>query len=234
MSTQKWKEKETDVYRDDTCGCTDSVGCDCGCTNSSGYNDTHGYGSECTDDCNCGCNGETNDSSCHCDSNGTDSVKSSGSGGSTTCTCERPVSHKAEEVLVHDIVKTAVMGVQAVDVVEEYIENKDFKQFAVRQKDTYQHYSNRINDYMHKQGFDEDFFGSVQQAFNRGMIKMSVMGNTDDSVVAEQLIKGTNMGIDCLTKTINNPWGISDELLTIAKDMQAFMLDSLDELRNWL
>ncbi len=229
MSTQKWKEKQTDVCGNETCDCTNND--DCGCTSGKGYTDTQGYGNNCTNDCDCGCMDSNNDSSCHCDGTGTQNVKG---GGNTTCTCDRPVSHKAEEVLVHDIVKTAVMGVQAVDVVEEYIQNEDFKQFAVRQKDTYQHYSNLINDYMHKQGFDEDFFGSVQQAFNRGMIKMSVMGNTDDSVVAEQLIKGTNMGIDCITKTINNPWGISDELLTIAKDMQGFMLDSLDKLRNWL
>ena len=51
---------------------------------------------------------------------------------------------------------------------------------------------------------------------------------------AEQLIKGSNMGLDTLSKNINNPKGISVELLEIAKDFVTFMNDSLQELRKWL
>ena len=144
------------------------------------------------------------------------------------------VSVKAEKVLLHDMVKTSVMGVQAIDVVEEYIYNQEFKAFVVHQKDQYRRFSSKVNDYMREHGIEEDFYGSVEQAINKGMLKMGAMGTNSDSRVAEQLIKGSNMGLDTLSKNINNPKGISVELLTIAKDFVTFMGDSLQELRKWL
>ena len=57
------------------------------------------------------------------------------------------VSVKAEKVLLHDMVKTAVMGVQAIDVVEEYIYNQEFKHFVVHQKDQYKKYSSKASEY---------------------------------------------------------------------------------------
>lgn len=143
-------------------------------------------------------------------------------------------SVKAEKVLLHDMVKAAVMGVQAIDVVEEYIYNQEFKSFVVHQKDQYRHFSTMINDYMRAHGVEEDFYGSVEQAINKGMLKMGALGTNSDSRVAEQLIKGSNMGLDTLSKNINNPKGISVELMDIAKDFVTFMGDSLQELRKWL
>lgn len=143
-------------------------------------------------------------------------------------------SVKAEKVLLHDMVKTAVMGVQAIDVVEEYILNGEFKSFVVHQKDQYRHFSAQIGDYMRVHGIEEDFYGSVEQAINKGMLKMGAMGTNSDSRVAEQLIKGSNMGLDTLSKNINNPKGISIDLMNIAKDFVTFMNDSLQELRKWL
>lgn len=144
------------------------------------------------------------------------------------------VSVKAEKVLLHDMVKTAVMGMQAIDVVEEYIYNQEFKHFVVHQKDQYKRFSSKINDYMREHGIEEDFYGSVEQAINKGMLKMGAMGTNSDSRVAEQLIKGSNMGLDTLSKNINNPKGISVDLMNIAKDFVTFMGDSLQELRKWL
>ena len=144
------------------------------------------------------------------------------------------VSVKAEKVLLHDMVKTAVMGVQAIDVVEEYIYNQEFKHFVVHQKDQYKKYSSKVNDYMQAHGIEEDFYGSVEQAINKGMLKMGALGTNTDSRVAEQLIKGSNMGLDTLSKNINSPKGISVELLDLAKDFVTFMGDSLQELRKWL
>ncbi len=156
----------------------------------------------------------------------------------TTSSCQDQygghVSVKAEKVMLHDMVKTAVMGVQAIDVVEEYIYNQEFKSFVVHQKDQYRHFSTLVNDYMREHGIEEDFYSSVEQAINKGMLKMGALGTNSDSRVAEQLIKGSNMGLDTLSKNINNPKGISVELMDIAKDFVTFMGDSLQELRKWL
>lgn len=146
----------------------------------------------------------------------------------------QPVIHKEEERFLHDLVKAAVMGVNAIDVVEEYIHNPEFKHFAVAQKDEYQRYADRVRDYMHAHGVEEDFFDSVKSAFTKGMVKVAVMAQDTDTSVAEQLIRGTNMGIDTLTKTLNNPWGISQELCNLGGSFRCFMLQSLEKLRCWL
>ena len=144
------------------------------------------------------------------------------------------VSVKAEKVMLHDLVKATVMGVQAIDVVEEYIYNQEFKSFVVHQKDQYRRFSSQVNDYMRQHGIEEDFYSSVEQAINKGMLKMGSLSTNSDSRVAEQLIKGSNMGLDTISKNINNPKGISMDLLSIAKDFVTFMGDSLQELRKWL
>ena len=144
------------------------------------------------------------------------------------------VSGKAEETLLHDLVKTVQMGVTSIDVVEEKIASDQLKQWLVSQKDAYRRYSHRVDDYMRSHGYDEEFVTKMQTMFQRGMVKMSAMGLNNDSDIAQQLVKGTNMGIDTLAKTLNNPKGISEELLQLADEIQAFLQDSLDRLREWL
>ena len=144
------------------------------------------------------------------------------------------VSGKAEETLLHDLVKTVQMGVTSIDVVEEKITSDQLKQWLVSQKDAYRHYSDQVDDYMRGHGYDEEFVTKMQTMFQRGMVKMSALGLNNDSDIAQQLVKGTNMGIDTLTKTINNPKGISDELLQLADKILSFLNDSLNRLREWL
>lgn len=147
-------------------------------------------------------------------------------------TCEK--SCKAEETLLHDLVKTVQMGVTSIDVVEEKIASDDFKQWAVSQKDAYRHYSDRVDDYMRQHGYDEEFVTKMQTMWQKGMVKMSAMMMNSDSDIAKQLIRGTEMGVDEVSKTLNCPNGIGDELLSLADEINEFMLDSIDRLRNWL
>lgn len=153
------------------------------------------------------------------------------------CNCQSNVccpSRKAEETLLHDLVKTVQMGVTSIDVVEEKIVSDDFKQFAVQQKDTYRHYSDKVDDYMRTQGMDEELVTKMQTMWQKGMIKMSAVVMNSDSDIAQSLIKGTEMGVDTLAKTLNNPKGISEELLNLTQEIQSFMLDSISRLRAWL
>ena len=143
-------------------------------------------------------------------------------------------SRKDEEALLHDLVKTVQMGVTSIDVVEEKITSDRFKQWAVSQKDAYRHFSDRVDDYMRAGGMSEEFVTKMETMWQKGMVKMSAMVMNSDSDVAAQLIKGTEMGIDALTKVLNDPKGISDELLSLTNEINDFMLDSLDTLREWL
>ena len=127
-------------------------------------------------------------------------------------TCEK--SCKSEETLLHDLVKTVQMGVTSIDVVEDKIASDEFKQWAVSQKDTYRHYSDQVDDYMRKHGYDEEFVTKMQTMWQKGMVKMSAMMMNSDS--------------------LNCPKGIGDELLSLADEINDFMLDGIDRLRSWL
>lgn len=139
-----------------------------------------------------------------------------------------------DKILVRDILKTAVMGSQAIDVTREYVASVQFKEYLDELQKTYLSIKSQAEDFMRKHRIDEEILSSVTEAINRGAIKMGMKGTRSDEKVAEQLIKGTTMGLEVISKNLNCASSVSEELIHLAEHIENVMTDTVKELRTWL
>lgn len=139
-----------------------------------------------------------------------------------------------DKTLVRDILKTVIMGSQAIDVTREYVESEAFAGFLVDLQNKYQDLIHETECIMRSKGISEDMLSSVKEAFSRGMVKMGMMGTHSDEKVAEQLIKGTTMGLQTIGNNLNVSCDYSPDILAHAKKVEQELNQSLQELRKWL
>ena len=67
------------------------------------------------------------------------------------------------------------------------------------------------------------------------MVKLSIFGDKSNSNIAEKLIKGTNMGITDLTRALHeNMMSVSDEAVTLTRDILALLSGSVEALKKFL
>lgn len=147
----------------------------------------------------------------------------------TTCDCT-----DSDKTLVRDILKTVIMGSQAIDVTREYVQSEPFASYLCDLQATYQGLIGETENYMRSNGISEDILSSVKEAFSRGMIKMGMKGTHSDEKVAEQLIKGTTMGLETIGNNLNVSCQHSPEVTQLAEKVESTLNQSLQELRKWL
>ena len=140
----------------------------------------------------------------------------------------------SDKTLVRDILKTVIMGSQAIDVTREYVESEAFAGFLCDLQGKYQELIRETEGIMRNKGISEDMLSSVKEAFTRGMVKMGMMGTHSDEKVAEQLIKGTTMGLETIGNNLNVSCDYSPEILSHAQKVEQMLTQSLQELRKWL
>lgn len=145
------------------------------------------------------------------------------------------VSKEDEEIMLHDISKVTLSGMQSIDIVRSYVENMDFKKYLESLNGDYARISERCTKYMSDRKITSDFFGSLKQAFQRNAVRISMMTSSNDSKIAEHMLRGTNLGLDAVAKNINSSTAtLSPELLALAKDFEQILQNSLSELRKYL
>lgn len=139
-----------------------------------------------------------------------------------------------DKTLVRDLLKTVIMGSQAIDVTREYVASEEFGSYLTSLQSKYQELIRETEDMMRSKGISEDILSSVKEAFSRGMIKMGLAGTHSDEKVAEQLIKGTTMGIETIGKNLNISCSYSPEIIEHANKVESMLNESLYSLRKWL
>lgn len=145
------------------------------------------------------------------------------------------VSKEDEQIMLHDISKITLQGMQSIDITQTYVENMDFKKYLTLLNQEYARISERCASYMNERKIISDFFGSLKQAFLRNAVRISMMTSSSDTKIAEHLLKGTNLGLDALAKNLNNSYAtLSTELIALSKDFEQILQNSLIELRKYL
>jgi hypothetical protein len=148
---------------------------------------------------------------------------------------EKFIMRESEIVMLHDISKTAITGMQSIDVVMKYVENMDFRNYLKELNDAYAEINERTTRYMTDHNIESDFFASVKQAFQRSAVKISMLTSSSDKKIAEHMIKGTNAGLDCVAKNLNSSnYTLSPELIALTKDFEALLNISLEQFRKYL
>ena len=139
-----------------------------------------------------------------------------------------------EEELLNECMKGTALGLQSLDVVEK-VAVGELNAYVKQLMGEYAAVTRRVSDMMKQLDIDPEIYGSLKQKWQKKMVKLSIFGDKSNSNIAEKLIKGTNMGITDLTRCVNNnALSVSDDTLTLARDILALYSGSVEALKKFL
>ena len=139
-----------------------------------------------------------------------------------------------EEKLLNECMKSVLLGMQSLDVVEK-VAVGELNAYVKQLMGEYAAVSERISDQMKNLDVEPEIYGSFKQKWQKKMVKLSIFGDKSNSNIAEKLIKGTNMGITDLTRCLNdNAISVSDETARLAGDILALLSGSVEALKRFL
>ena len=139
-----------------------------------------------------------------------------------------------EEELLNECMKSTALGLQSLDVVEQ-VAVGELNAYVKQLMGEYAAVTRRVSDLMKQLDIDPEIYGSMKQKWQKKMVKLSIFGDKSNSNIAEKLIKGTNMGITDLTRCLNNNLlSVSDETVTLARDILALFSGSVEALKKFL
>ena len=139
-----------------------------------------------------------------------------------------------EAELLNECMKSLLFGMQSLDVVK-VVAVGELRDYVKQLSGEYAAMSERVSDQMKKLDVHPESYGSMKQKWQKKMVKLSVFGDKSNSNIAEKLIKGTNMGVTDLTRSLNqNAISVSDETSAIASDTLALFSGSVEALKKFL
>ena len=139
-----------------------------------------------------------------------------------------------EAELLNECMKSLLLGMQSLDVVEK-VAVGELNHYVKQLMGEYAAVSERVSNEMKKLDVDPEIYGSMKQKWQKKMVKLSIFGDKSNSNIAEKLIKGTNMGITDLTRSLNNnALSTSEETVSVARDILALFSGSVEALKKFL
>ena len=147
---------------------------------------------------------------------------------------KKRVFAESEEALLNECMKSVLLGMQSLDVVEK-VAVGDLNAYVKQLMGEYTALCERISDRMKKLDVDPEIYGSMKQRWQKKMVKLSLFGDRSNSRIAEKLIKGTNMGITDLTRSLHeHSISVADETSSLAQEILAFFGGSVEALKAFL
>lgn len=151
-----------------------------------------------------------------------------------TQTKTRRIFAENEEELLNECMKSVLFGLQSLDVVEKTAVG-ELNAYVKQLIGEYAALSERISRQMQDLDIEPESYGSFKQKWQKKMVKLSIFGDKSNSNIAEKLIKGTNMGITDLTRSLHdNAISVSDETASIASDTLSFFAGTVEALKKFL
>lgn len=139
-----------------------------------------------------------------------------------------------EAELLNECMKSVLLGMQSLDVVEK-VAVGELNHYVKQLMGEYAAVSERISDRMKQLDITPEIYGTMKQKWQKKMVKLSIFGDKSNSNIAEKLIKGTNMGITDLTRSLNeNAISVEDETSRLAVDILALFSGSVEALKRFL
>ena len=136
-------------------------------------------------------------------------------------------------VLLQAAYKTAKMGSQAISTILPKIENKEMKDILLSQLSRYDDLADRSSAELIKLG-EKAKEHMLAEAMADLMVQLKASMNPDPSKHAEMLINGATMGVIELYRAKNASPSAAPISHTIATDLNALVLDTVERMKSFL
>ncbi len=125
------------------------------------------------------------------------------------------------------------MGIDGIDQISDHIHSREMSDLIMEQRQKYEDYFFKVDNMLRQNGVEAEDVPVMAKMSTTVMANMKNMTKRTDKSIAEDMIKGTNMGIIKLTGHLNDFHG-SDEVSSVATDLLEYERKSIEDLKKFL
>lgn len=135
---------------------------------------------------------------------------------------------------LNTIYKISEMGIIGIDDVIDKVENANFKEFLMEQREEYDKILRESEKIFDDYGMKEKELGTIAKVNSKVMSEVKLMTNDSDDIIAKMMIEGTNKGVIKINKAINENKVEDEEALSLSKKLIEVMEHNLEKLKIYL
>ena len=140
-----------------------------------------------------------------------------------------------EKDLLNYIRQNTEMGIDGIDMIFDHVKSEEFRSVLSKQKSEYKKYYSDADSLLRKKGGEPEEISAIAKVSTTVMGKMKNLTDREDSDYAEDMIKGTSMGISKLIKHIHNYCGESNsDALSLGEKLLDTEEANLEDIKRFL
>ena len=137
--------------------------------------------------------------------------------------------------ILDEVNKGATMGMEAISVISEKVQDHEFKKVLDVEYDKYKDISKRVNDlYSHFSSKEPHEINAMNKMMTWYGIQMRTITDDSNSKLSELLRQGTNMGIIEGRRLINQNNNAAKDVKSILEEFVTMQEDSVETLKKYL
>ena len=137
--------------------------------------------------------------------------------------------------ILDEVNKGATMGMEAISVISEKVQNHTFKKVLDVEYNKYKDISRRVNDlYSNYSSKEPHEINAMNKMMTWYGIQMKTITDDTTSKLSELLMQGTNMGIIEGRRLINHNPNASSDVKSILEEFVTMQEDSVETLKKYL
>ena len=136
--------------------------------------------------------------------------------------------------ILKEINKDAKMGMDSITMVNEKVQDENFRKLLDNQHNEYQNIFDRTHELLVQNNEDMKDVPSMQKAMAWTGIQMNTMNDKSNSKLSELLIQGNDMGVIKGTKLLNESSFTTPEIENLLSDFVRLQEKNIDDLKKFL
>lgn len=137
--------------------------------------------------------------------------------------------------ILDEVNKGATMGMEAISVISEKVQNHTFKKVLDVEYNKYKDISRRVNDlYSNYSSKEPHEINAMNKMMTWYGIQMRTITDDTTSKLSELLMQGTNMGIIEGRRLINQNENAAEDVKNILQEFVTMQEDSVETLKKYL
>lgn len=132
------------------------------------------------------------------------------------------------------IYKTSEMGVIGINDVMDKVKKQEFREFLESQKQEYNKILEKCEVIFPKYGTEEQEIGKMTRMSSKMMSDIEYKKDSEDSMIAEMMVKGTSKGITKIIEAMNLYDDTDEEITKLAEDLLKTLENNIKGLKVYL
>ena len=142
--------------------------------------------------------------------------------------------NKDDAAILRNVQKNTEMSMKAIDTIEDKVSNKELAMLLAKTTQKYSDLHQKAITSLVEEN-EKTYKGNiVEDMMLVGGINTNTLLDTSTSHIAELMIKGSNMGITDLTKSLNHHKGAGEESRAIANELMDLEKYNMEEYKKYL